>query len=191
MNEIQLGLLLMAYGLVGTFVALALFFLIIKLLGKIFPEKNKWQHKKCHTLSIQSIKIILRFLACLMFKSYVVSLVFALMSRNKGNFYSPPATLSSCLAEVRFPPEHSDIMSDKLLWTITDKLFIALGFNCSSIRKWCDSPMIQWIPSPDGIGQIDIEPSAFQVYQIPRMTFAVLSPTDVTTRDAQPFEDGT
>ena len=41
MNEIQLGLLLMAYGLVGTFVALALFFLIIKLLGKIFPEKNK------------------------------------------------------------------------------------------------------------------------------------------------------
>ena len=41
MNEIQLGLLLMAYGLVGTLVALALFFLIIKLLGKIFPEKNK------------------------------------------------------------------------------------------------------------------------------------------------------
>ncbi len=40
MNEIQLGLLLMAYGLAGTFVALALFFVIIKILGKIFPEKK-------------------------------------------------------------------------------------------------------------------------------------------------------
>ena len=132
MNEIQLGLLLMAYGLVGTFVALALFFLIIKLLGKIFPEKKISDNTRSVTLYL---KIILRFFACLLFKSYVISLVFALMSRNKGNFYSPPATLSSCLAEVRFPPEHSDIMSDKLLWTITDKLFIALGFNCSSIRK--------------------------------------------------------
>jgi len=37
-----------------------------------------------------------------MFKPYVFSLVFALMSRNKGNFYSPPITLSSNLAEVRF-----------------------------------------------------------------------------------------
>ena len=40
MNEIQLGLLLMAYGLAGTFIALALFFFVIKLLGKVFPEKK-------------------------------------------------------------------------------------------------------------------------------------------------------
>ena len=37
-----------------------------------------------------------------MLKPYVYLLFFALTSRNKGYFYSPPTTLSSSLAEVRF-----------------------------------------------------------------------------------------
>ncbi len=46
--------------------------------------------------------VFLRRFACFVFQPYVFSLVFALMSQNKGNFYSPPITLSSSLAEVRF-----------------------------------------------------------------------------------------
>ena len=43
-----------------------------------------------------------RLHACFLFKPYLFALVFALTSQNKGNFYSPPTTLSSSLAEVRF-----------------------------------------------------------------------------------------
>ena len=66
-------------------------------------EKTPLQHSNSN-LSIQSSKnaVFSRLFAYLMFKPYVFSLVFALMSRNKGNFYSPPITLSSSLAEVRF-----------------------------------------------------------------------------------------
>jgi len=40
MNELSLGLELMAYGLTGVFAVLIMFFGIIKLLVKLFPYKE-------------------------------------------------------------------------------------------------------------------------------------------------------
>jgi Na+-transporting methylmalonyl-CoA/oxaloacetate decarboxylase gamma subunit len=41
MTELQAGVQLMLYGLCGTFTVLILFFIMIKLILKLFPEKEK------------------------------------------------------------------------------------------------------------------------------------------------------
>ena len=55
-------------------------------------------------LSNQSSETLVfsRKIGILILVPYVFSLVFALMSRNKGIFYASPTTLSKSLAEVRF-----------------------------------------------------------------------------------------
>ncbi|GAB6106439.1 OadG-related small transporter subunit [Fusibacter bizertensis] len=40
MNEFNLGLELMGYGLAGVFIVLILFFIVIKVLVKMFPIKG-------------------------------------------------------------------------------------------------------------------------------------------------------
>ncbi|MDH8677780.1 OadG-related small transporter subunit [Fusibacter bizertensis] len=40
MNELELGLELMGYGLAGVFIVLILFFIVIKILVKIFPSRE-------------------------------------------------------------------------------------------------------------------------------------------------------
>ena len=65
-------------------------------LYKKYPVNSVLSNQSSETL------VFSRKIGILILVPYVFSLVFALMSRNKGNFYSPPITLSSSLAEVRF-----------------------------------------------------------------------------------------
>lgn len=43
MNDLSLGWTLMGYGLLGVFITLAVFMLSIKLLVKLFPERENYE----------------------------------------------------------------------------------------------------------------------------------------------------
>lgn len=57
-----------------------------------------------YNLSIQSSEnpVFTRRFACFVFQPYVFALVLPLRAETRANFYSPPTTLFSSLAEVCF-----------------------------------------------------------------------------------------